>query len=574
VDVSSAGRRRSRQVRQICLFGSLCSLFFKCDQTAGGCNNCQKKGFECPGYRSELDLRFRDETPYVTQKSIDRENSRKNRSRLHGPKPPAASSASSQPKSVRLGTETPEGGQTPKEYLETGIILPWGHQEHRKPTPYSTLAGLHSKDFDDQALAFFFSNHVIKEWVRPSGDITESYGMDGALVTAIQASGLAGISGFIHNPHVKIEARRRYLSAVQHVNKAIVDTENATKDSTLTAILLLSQVEALDCDTSRPLAAWENHVKGAAAVLQLRGPERLRTPLELRLFVQALSSILVCCLKNHIHVPDHLFDLADAAEQYMNKHEPGWRFLRGHMRSAQLKANVFYGVITDPEIILREALAIDAMACAIFNGAGLEWQFETIVDNTHPDTIPLGYYYKYQSFVFAQTWCGMRGTRLDLHRIIRKTLLDGFNAKPPVFSGVEHTAQFLLSTNILYEMQTELLASIPQFILDLEPSQHPKPRFPWTNFESALYSPSKMAISRFGDVPLIRSISGHAHLWSLYKVADVSVSTRETRELVVRLLKQSGSEMGIQQAFVLAEELELKHGLKKGEGVGLQGPET
>jgi hypothetical protein len=413
-------------------------------------------------------------------------------------------------------------------------------------------------------LAFFFSNQVVKEWVRPYGTNIHSYGLDDALFFAIKAAGLAGVSGFLRDPEMGLEARKRYLAAIQQVNRAIMDAEKAKTDSTLTAIMLLSQVEALDCGTSRPLAAWENHVNGAAAVLKLRGPEKLQTPLEIRLFVQALTSILICCLKNHIHVPDHLFELADAAEPHMNTNTPGWRFLRAHMLSAQLKANVYHKVITDPETIIREALALDAMACSIFDGAGPEWQYETIFDNTLPDIIPLGYYYHYQSFMYAQVWCGMRGTRLDLHRIIRKTLLDGFSAKPPVFSRKKHTAQFQVSTDILYETQTELLASIPQYMLAPQSNEGRKPRFPWTNFRSALYNPSAMTLPTSSNVPLTRSVGGLVHLWALYKVADVNVSTRETREMVVELLRLSGSDMGIQQAFVLAEELETKHGLKRG----------
>jgi hypothetical protein len=73
-----------------------------------------------------------------------------------------------------------------------------------------------------------------------------------------------------------------------------------------------------------------------------------------------------------------------------------------------------------------------------------------------------------------------------------------------------------------------------------------------------------MTIPTSGSVPLTLSVGGLVHLWTLYKVADVNVSTRETREIVVKLLRLSGSEMGIQQAFVLAEELETKHGLKRG----------
>jgi hypothetical protein len=111
-----------------------------------------------------------------------------------------------------------------------------------------------------------------------------------------------------------------------------VSPESAKKDSTLVSILLLSQVEALDCYTSRSLAAWENHVKGAAAIIQLRGAEKLRAPLEIRLFIQATSSLFICCIKNRIHLPSHLFDLKETAALHMNTNAPEWRHFDGHMQ--------------------------------------------------------------------------------------------------------------------------------------------------------------------------------------------------------------------------------------------------
>lgn len=424
--------------------------------------------------------------------------------------------------------------------------------------------GMIPLNFDDQALTFFFSNHVIGKWRSAQGMNAQSYGIDDTLFSTIKAVGLAGISGFIHGSRLKLEARKRYLTAIQHVNSAIESPEKAKRDSTLLSIILLSQVEAIDCYTSRSLTAWENHVKGAAAVIKLRGTEKLRNPLEIRLFAQAVTSLIVCCMRNRIHLPDYLFDLVEIAAQYMDATAPGWNFFRGHMLTAQFLANVHHNIITDPAMIIQEALTLDGMMSSIFTNAGSEWRYETIFDDTHPDIVPLGYYHRYPTLISSQTSSGMLSARVDLHEIIRETLLKGCSVDPPVFSTPAHTAQFRQSTNILYQLQSELIANVSQYLLVSKTADTNMPRFPWTNFKTIIYNPSLTSASLSEDVPLIRSIGGYVLPWVLYKAGKVSVSTMETRREVIRLLRFTGSEMGIQQAFMLAEELEAKFGAKVG----------
>ncbi|CZR59107.1 uncharacterized protein PAC_08999 [Phialocephala subalpina] len=71
----------------------------KCDRTAGGCINCEKRGYEFSGYRSEVDLKFRDESQQVARKSKDREAAKMeaSASRSSLPGSSGASSASAEP---------------------------------------------------------------------------------------------------------------------------------------------------------------------------------------------------------------------------------------------------------------------------------------------------------------------------------------------------------------------------------------------------------------------------------------------------------------------------------------------
>lgn len=420
-------------------------------------------------------------------------------------------------------------------------------------------------DLDDQALAFFFSNHVIGEWHASYGANLLSYGMDDALFAAVKAIGVAALSGFARSSDLNIEARKRYLQAIQSVNNAIVSPESAKRDSTLMSIMLLSQIEAIECFVpERSLTAYENHVKGAAAILKLRGAEKLKTPLEIRLFVQAVSSLMICCAKKRIHLPDHLFELTDLAGQYMKTDAPGWRFFHIQMLATQFAADVNSNIRTDLDAIIEQALELDAMASLIFLDAGPEWSYDTIFDESQPELILLEYYFVDKTFISAQVWNGMRSLRLLLHDIIRKTLLRGFATEPPIFSALEHTAQFQASTDLLFELQNELLASIPQYFLYKSTTNSSPFKFPWSKFNRDIYDPSLTHSPVSENIPLIRSVGGYLLPWLLYRIGHISITKRETVDAILRLLKLTGSEMGIQMAFVLAEDLEKKYAAKSG----------
>ncbi|KAH8809370.1 hypothetical protein F5884DRAFT_734456 [Xylogone sp. PMI_703] len=510
----------------------------KCDREPGGCMNCQKKGYECQGYRSDIDLKFRDETWHVAQKSMNKGSKEKDMSDklpLRGPAkmllPPAKSGNQYGPRNI-------EASQQRSTASSAG---------HKNPVNFMVAQGgpeIVVSNFDDQALAFFFSNYVIGRWSFAHGMSIRSSRLDDALFFTIKVVGLAGISGFAHGSRLRLEARKRYLTAIQHVNKAIMSPEIAKRDSTLLSIILLTQVEAIDCYTSRSLAAWENHIKGAAAIIKLRGAEKLRNPLEVRLFAQAVSGLLVSCKRNCIHLPNELFDLVEIAAQYMDAKAPGWSFFRVHMLTAQFLANVHHKIIANPTEILQQALALDSMIITIFNNAGPEWEYDTIIDNTNSDMVPLGYYYRYPNFLAAQVCSGMRSIRIDLHEVIRNSLLRGLAAHdPPTLTNQEHALQFQESTSLLYQLQSELFACASQYLIGAETKSGNILKFPWSNFKPIIYNPSLISASVSEDIPLVRSIGRYVLPWALYKAGKVSVSTSEMREKAIKLLKFAGGEM-------------------------------
>jgi len=131
--------------------------------------------------------------------------------------------------------------------------------------------------------------------------LTNSCGEDGAdasLGSAIKAVGLASFAHASHAPSLYKNARYQYTKALQATNNALRSPVHVKKDSTLTAIMVLSIFETITGCNQRSLQAWAEHVNGAAALLKLRGRDQLNTPRGRRMFIQVASSLQICCVSN------------------------------------------------------------------------------------------------------------------------------------------------------------------------------------------------------------------------------------------------------------------------------------
>jgi hypothetical protein len=140
----------------------------------------------------------------------------------------------------------------------------------------------------------------------------------------------------------------------------------------------------------------------------------------------------------------------------------------------------------------------------------------------------------------AQVWNALRMVRILLNEMIRDVLLEGFALKPPVFSGSEYTAQFQISTDTLYEMQADILCSVP----------HHMGVFPERDTSQSLMQRAGGAYGRMSG--------GWFILWPLWLAGVMDIATEEVREYCLWGLRNVGNSMGIKQALVLAELLKAK----------------
>ena len=447
---------------------------------------------------------------------------------------------------------------------------------HQDTMSQPSLALIHNlaPTIDERATGWFFSNYVIgidgparASWVQE---------IDGHLLTSMKAVGLAGFSHTAHAPDLLIESKKLYVAAIRRTNNALRSPADVAKDSTLLAIMLLSIFETMTGGGQRSLTAWASHINGAAALLKLRGPEQLNTQLGIRLFMQITSSLVTSCLQHDIPLPDHVLELQVEASRHVDCDDLGWRFLEIMILFTDFHQRVKHGSISDPNFVLSRASELDGILMSTFFDLPPKWQYETLYTDADRELVFAGYYHMYYDFLGAQIWNGMRTIRILLNQMILKVLRAGHAHLPPLSSSPDCAKLSQRSTEILYQMQSDIIASVPQHI-GYSPKSHGMPlsfcnglstqEGTWSHFDNGRHDVTPLNQTTSASLPLIRLFGGYLLPWPLYMVGIMGVSSQPVQKWAIKTLRMVGQTMGVEQAMILAEKLE-KRPILQGNSIG------
>ena len=407
---------------------------------------------------------------------------------------------------------------------------------------------------EDRATSFFLVNYIIGDSGPTRGhlsfisQVTESDGSPDCLIASMKAVGLAGFAHSARTPSLMKNARYQYMKALQATNVALQSPALVKKDSTLIAIIILSIFETVTGTNQKSLKAWAEHVFGAAAVLKLRGRPQLYTPLTRRLFVQVATSLMITCIQRNMPLPSYILEWTNDARKSLKNLDTGFNCQVIMMEFTILRAGIRDGSISDPDVILSRCLELDEKLSNEFGDTSPDWKYEIILTDADPDYVYKGRYHIYYDYWISQIWNGMRTIRILLNEEIRKTLLKGFSSGPPKFVGAEYTVQFQLSTDTMYQLQADILATVPQHLGYVTKHNKEVTRFPWTDFCEK---------SRDG-FPVVRMSGPYFLIWPLWFAGILDIATEEVQKFVVKNLQVIGRDMGIQQALVLAKVIQNK----------------
>lgn len=406
---------------------------------------------------------------------------------------------------------------------------------------------------EDRATAFFVANYVLglsgpsKGHMDYLADVSRTQILDEGLVASMKAVGLVGVAHTERAPSLMRNAQYQYVQALKSTNAAIRDPVEVKKDTTLLAIMILGIFETITGCTKRSLRDWARHVNGAAAVIKLRGPDQIKTPTGRRMLIQVTSSLLINCLQRGVALPTHIQEYMRAATNMFPVPDPGLIISNGMIEFASLRASVLSNKLTNKHDILAACLEIDGKLLNILTNVPPGWEYQIITTDEESDVVFHKQYHIYYDYWIAMIWNALRSLRILVNELIRETLLKGFAERPPAFNKTEHTAQFQISTDVLYEAQLGILLSVAQHV-----NQFPKPRDPSMN--EPISSIPLLAYNQL-HAPL-RMGGGSFLIWPLWHAGVIDICTDEVRQFVVKNLRSIGNTMGIQQANVLADYVE------------------
>ncbi|KAH6711136.1 hypothetical protein DL95DRAFT_419426 [Leptodontidium sp. 2 PMI_412] len=514
----------------------------KCDQVPEGCTQCKRAKRKCPGYRVPGDLIFRNESSNVIRKFKAKEAKEKQAATLKASPPQSVVAVGSSSSAVDDDWDISDGS------LE--II-----QREDAPLSVFSLA----PTIEERATGFFVANFVLgmsgpsKGYLDYLTDVTRTQVLDDGLLSSMRAVGLAGYAHSVHAPSLLKNARYEYYRALKATNAALRDPVDVKKDTTLLSIMILGIFETITGSKQSSLKDWAQHINGAAAVIKLRGPDQILTPTGRRMMITVTSSLLITCIYRGVPLPKHMQDYMEDALRLVENPDPSFRVQEMMMRFANLRSDILHKRLTDPRKILSRALELDGVLLNISSNPPPGWAYEVIYTDTYADIVYNGQYHLYYDYWMAQIWNALRILRIMLNETMRTVLLAGFSSKPPVFTETQHTAQFQVSTDVIYSLQADILYSVPQH-LNIFP-------------EPAGFRDHGIASVRLHKVMEefagVRMSGGSFLIWPLWFVGVVDVATDEMKGFVVRNLKNIAVTMGIQQAAVLARIVEEQSEIKE-----------
>ncbi|EGY16476.1 uncharacterized protein VDAG_07640 [Verticillium dahliae VdLs.17] len=290
----------------------------KCDETKPACLKCAKANRVCPGYRDAFEINLRDETQSTIRKAKSAAIRKASKEGLlitadgfgdglingiaanspnwppigrqqHAIERTANSSSSSSSSSSPSASASPSSSSSFSQI----ILNKKSYEAYRRSHSVEAERLPRGLDtpLDEQATCFFLSNYVL---VPPAG---VGHGIFTFLIplidsprykaspmhSAFTAVSMAALAGRPNSRSLFSVAHTHYSIALEQLTRAMQDQDQAKQDTSLAASILLAFYEGLANDEYE-MSTFSKHISGAAAMIKLRGPRLIESPLGVAMF--------------------------------------------------------------------------------------------------------------------------------------------------------------------------------------------------------------------------------------------------------------------------------------------------
>ena len=405
-----------------------------------------------------------------------------------------------------------------------------------------------------RALSFFLSKYIVASNFEYLASIyTPHLDREEQFSKSIEAVGLASLANELESFEISKDARKRYIDAIKATNTALQSPLMAKKDSTLLAVLLLTLFEVITCTTRPSLCLWESHIKGALALVRLRGPQQMQSQLGIRLLNQATASAAICAHRNQAEVSTEIISFVTHGLQYANTDDPSWSFRLISCRSAKFRAAVKSGELSDPDVIIATAVELDRDFVAWSKNLPSTWQYEIhTVERADPMIIFEGCYHLYSTHGTAQGMNTWRMSRLQLNEMIWTQYLQ--QQTYPLRSQ-NHAALMHQVRSTITDLCSEICATVPQYV---ELPVVPLPSACKVQSPSSISSDAPTYMANESRTAFTHSARSYGIIWPLMVVANCVIPHSPRRAWVINRLQYISRHMKNPQAQLALEILEGK----------------
>ncbi|KAM0245591.1 hypothetical protein ACHAQJ_010517 [Trichoderma viride] len=519
----------------------------KCDETKPTCKQCAKSRRQCPGYRDEFDLVFRNETQ-ATEKRAQRASKKALAQRMNK----FTVGSTSESPSPNAAFSNPPFGTS--EHLSS--LASYGRKNQQ--TPWTGLYSLLQKpqmDLDGQVSCHFLSNYVLiprlgngrgfLEYVVPllrAEDVAPHF------KAAFDACAMASFANSQGNHHLAERALHTHSKALGAINIALNNPDTIKQDSTLASILLLGLFENI---TTRNLGmlAWGPHIRAAIQLVRKRGRKQLRTKIGVALFIAVRTQMIVHTLSTAKPplMQSEWWVNADAVRDRYASQCQKLSIRAGEIRAevnrlmSQLPRNMeSVEAIRD---MIRQAQEVDFECVRWAESLPDDYRYRTIL---WQDDIPDANYHELEVFpgrvdAYPDLWVASLWSTMRIARIILASLI--VRCAAWVCSPVDYRTapEYATARRICVESITDIIASVPY-------------QLGWFSTRKHLFHQQDSLVAfACGEEGGSKSLAGYFLTWPLACIQGQDYMTDNQRTWARGRLTYIGKQLGVSYALMLTQ---------------------
>ncbi|KAI1135457.1 hypothetical protein F5Y05DRAFT_416133 [Hypoxylon sp. FL0543] len=520
----------------------------KCDEARPTCNQCAKSRRQCPGYKDEFDLVFRNETQATERRA--RRASRKG--------------------SVQKADRRESASPCTSSSSEDLTISPAFSGSIKSPLEQAVVPSL-NVPVEHQASCHFVSNFIM----IPREGTTRGF-MDfiipllkqeprGHLQHAFNACSMAllnnrgGTGGRFAD-----KALQEYTKALNGTNTALRNPDTQLTDSTLAAVLLLGLFETISAKQIGMLN-WGSHTEGAIQLVKARGKKQLKTQIGLTLFVAVRTQMIIHSLTSA--TPPIM-----GTEWWIDNAVRDGTAAKCHrliIKSGELRAEVtrlmnsMTRTQNNIEIMLdmiRKLQAVDQEVVAWMRNVPEDWRFRTVA---WEDSVPGGDYSKaevfpgridmYRDMYIGSVWNTARTARLVLASLVVR-------CAAWVCAPVDYrtTPEYATAARTCVDTITDIIASVP-YNLGWHLNEKNRKRIAQLQRQQPQYQRHEQdsggAGGEFacGEEDHVKALAGYFLTWPLICLNSQDYTTDAQRAWIHGRLTFIGNELGVRYAHILRQ---------------------